>query len=61
MFDLYIVLTSRLLCPVQFPLRRKDLSVWSTVRQEWSIPKGKITLSVGSSSRNIHDTLKHTF
>lgn len=33
-------------------LSRYDLSVWDVVRQGWAKPKGKITFSVGASSRD---------
>lgn len=38
---------------VQFTLRRKDLSVWDTVAQQWRIPSGTFTIWVGSSSRSL--------
>ncbi|KAE9402449.1 beta-D-xylosidase/beta-D-glucosidase [Gymnopus androsaceus JB14] len=34
-----------------FPIRRKDVSVWSVVDQQWYIPNGTFTISVGASSR----------
>ncbi|EIN14278.1 glycoside hydrolase [Punctularia strigosozonata HHB-11173 SS5] len=36
-----------------FALRRKDLSLWSTVRQSWYIPSEDIKLQVGSSSTKL--------
>ena len=39
--------------PVQAWLTRKDLSYWSVVEQNWVMPDGPITVSVGSSSRNL--------
>ncbi|EST04620.1 Fibronectin type III [Kalmanozyma brasiliensis GHG001] len=40
---------------VSFELRNKDIAVWSTLHQGWKIPEGgKLTFSVGSSSRKIH-------
>ncbi|KAF7373134.1 Fn3-like domain-containing protein [Mycena sanguinolenta] len=41
---------------ISIPLRQKDLSVWDVVKQEWMMVTGAITVSVGSSSRNIHLT-----
>lgn len=38
---------------VTFNLRRKDLSVWNTNSQKWSVPSGTIQVYVGSSSRDI--------
>ncbi|KIJ27657.1 hypothetical protein M422DRAFT_190727, partial [Sphaerobolus stellatus SS14] len=37
-------------------LRRKDVSVWDVVKQEWVIPPGTFTVMVGSSSSSIHLT-----
>lgn len=34
-----------------FPIRRKDVSVWSVVDQHWFVPNGTFTISVGASSR----------
>ncbi|KIJ43167.1 glycoside hydrolase family 3 protein [Sphaerobolus stellatus SS14] len=39
---------------ISVPLRRKDVSVWDVVSQQWVIPKGLFTVHVGSSSRAIH-------
>ncbi|ETW82695.1 glycoside hydrolase family 3 protein [Heterobasidion irregulare TC 32-1] len=39
---------------VEVGLRRKDVSVWDVVKQEWVVPAGAFTVLVGSSSRNIH-------
>ncbi|KAK7462900.1 hypothetical protein VKT23_007479 [Stygiomarasmius scandens] len=36
-----------------FDLRRKDLSVWDSVKQTWYIPTGEFTVSVGASSRDL--------
>jgi beta-glucosidase len=41
---------------VNFDLLRRDLSYWSTTRQEWVIAAGKIGVSVGLSSRDIKQT-----
>ncbi|RFN48407.1 putative beta-glucosidase g [Fusarium flagelliforme] len=38
---------------VSFNLRRRDLSYWDIVVQDWVVPKGDIRLSVGFSSRDI--------
>jgi beta-glucosidase len=38
---------------VQFKLRRRDLSVWDTVAQEWAIVRGTYTMRVGTSSRDM--------
>jgi len=40
-------------------LRVKDISVWDTPSTSWVIPKGKFTVYVGSSSRQLH--LRKTF
>ncbi|KAF7342570.1 Glycoside hydrolase family 3 protein [Mycena sanguinolenta] len=44
---------------VTISLRRKDVSVWDVVSQQWIIAKGTFRVMVGSSSRNIH--LEGTF
>ncbi|KAF8824806.1 hypothetical protein HHX47_DHR7000070 [Lentinula edodes] len=36
-----------------FPIRRKDVSAWSTVGQHWYVPNGTFTIFVGASSRNL--------
>ncbi|KAH8662389.1 glycoside hydrolase superfamily [Xylariales sp. PMI_506] len=38
---------------VKFAVRRRDISYWDTVAQDWAIAKGTYTFSVGSSSRNL--------
>ncbi|KAI1821378.1 beta-glucosidase M [Xylaria intraflava] len=38
---------------VTFSLSRRDLSVWDTVAQKWSLRKGEYQVYVGSSSRQI--------
>lgn len=43
---------------VQFSLLRRDLSYWDTGLQNWVMPEGEFTLSVGASSRDIHLTEK---
>ena len=37
---------------VTFPLRRKDLSVWSSVNQGWKLLSGDYHFGVGGSSDN---------
>lgn len=37
---------------VTITLSRYDLSIWDVVRQGWIKPSGKITFSVGASSRD---------
>ncbi|KAF2708929.1 glycoside hydrolase family 3 protein [Pleomassaria siparia CBS 279.74] len=39
---------------VVFELMRRDLSYWDIVSQQWLIPSGEFTLSVGFSSRDLH-------
>ncbi|KAJ7164325.1 glycoside hydrolase superfamily [Mycena filopes] len=41
---------------VTIPLRRKDVSVWDVVSQQWVVAKGEFTVMVGSSSRAIRLT-----
>ena len=41
---------------VSFDLMRRDLSFWDIVSQEWTIPSGQMTASVGLSSRDIKGT-----
>ncbi|CAI6091692.1 unnamed protein product [Clonostachys chloroleuca] len=36
-----------------FSLLRRDLSVWDTAAQVWTVPAGKFVVSVGASSRDI--------
>ncbi|KAF7536277.1 hypothetical protein G7054_g4661 [Neopestalotiopsis clavispora] len=36
-----------------FSLRRRDLSYWDSVKQDWVIASGEYTFSVGSSSRDL--------
>ncbi|KIK62435.1 glycoside hydrolase family 3 protein [Collybiopsis luxurians FD-317 M1] len=36
-----------------FQIRRKDVSVWSVADQQWYVPDGTFTISVGGSSRNL--------
>ncbi|KAI0376320.1 glycoside hydrolase family 3 protein [Hypomontagnella monticulosa] len=41
---------------VAFELKRRDLSVWDTTKQEWVVPPGIFNFSVGASSRDIRQT-----
>lgn len=43
-----------------FKLRRRDLSYWDVGRQQWILPSGDFTVSVGASSRDIRLTGKIT-
>ncbi|KAH8160191.1 hypothetical protein CIB48_g8062 [Xylaria polymorpha] len=45
---------------VSFALRRRDLSVWDSSKQNWVIPAGEFTIYVGSSSRDVRQTAKFT-
>jgi beta-glucosidase len=45
---------------VSFELMRRDLSYWDVVSQEWLIPEGDFTLSVGFSSRDLKVTTNIT-
>lgn len=38
---------------LSFPLLRRDISVWDTVKQSWVVPKGTYKVYVGYSSRDI--------
>lgn len=38
---------------MSFALTRRDVSFWDVLQQEWIIPKGNFTFSVGFSSRNL--------
>ena len=38
---------------VEMTLRRRDVSYWDVVAQQWRIPSGEFKLSVGLSSRNL--------
>lgn len=44
---------------VSFPLTRRDLSVWDTVAQKWSLLSGVYGIYVGTSSRDL--ALEETF
>jgi len=39
---------------VTFSLKRRDLSYWDVVRQNWVIPDSRIVVSVGASSRKLY-------
>lgn len=39
-----------------FALRRRDLSYWDVSQQNWVVPSGAFTISVGASSRDIRQT-----
>ncbi|KAH6672090.1 glycoside hydrolase family 3 protein [Halenospora varia] len=43
---------------VQFRLARRDLSFWNTTAQDWQIPAGEATLSLGFSSRDLRSSSK---
>ncbi|KAJ1335795.1 beta-glucosidase [Microdochium nivale] len=45
---------------VGFELMRRDLSYWDIISQQWLVPAGEFTLSVGFSSRDIRQTVKLT-
>jgi beta-glucosidase len=38
---------------VKFDLRRKDLSAWDVMKQQWGIPSGDFKLWAGQSSRDL--------
>jgi beta-glucosidase len=41
---------------VKFQLRRRDLSFWDVVAQEWALPSGDFKVFVGASSTDIRQT-----
>ena len=45
---------------VGFELMRRDISYWDIISQEWLIPSGEFTLSVGFSSRDLKEVAKIT-
>ncbi|KAI0467679.1 glycoside hydrolase family 3 protein [Xylaria cf. heliscus] len=45
---------------VSFKLLRRDISVWDSTKQNWVIPAGEFTFYVGSSSRDVRQTVKLT-
>nr|AAM94393.3 avenacinase [Rasamsonia emersonii] len=52
-FDKTSVLAAGQQETIWFSLRRKDVSFWDVVRQEWAIPSGPFTVLVGQSSRDL--------
>ncbi|KAF9059549.1 beta-D-xylosidase/beta-D-glucosidase [Rhodocollybia butyracea] len=52
-FDKVKNVTAGARATASFPVRRKDVSVWSVVDQQWFVPNGTFKISVGSSSRNL--------
>ena len=44
---------------IEFPLVRRDISIWDVVQQEWSVPEGEFAVHVGFSSRDVQ--LKGSF
>lgn len=38
---------------VEFKLRRRDLSIWDVVKQEWAVVRGEYKMHVGASSRDL--------
>jgi beta-glucosidase len=45
---------------VRFELMRRDLSYWDIISQEWVIPEGEYTISVGFSSRDLKEAIRIT-
>ncbi|KAH7115240.1 beta-glucosidase [Dendryphion nanum] len=45
---------------VVFELMRRDLSYWDVISQQWLIPQGEFTLSVGLSSRDLRGSTTAT-
>ncbi|RSL42119.1 hypothetical protein CEP54_015592 [Fusarium duplospermum] len=43
---------------VTFELLRRDISFWDTTAQQWGLPKGKIKLAAGFSSRDLRAKTK---
>lgn len=43
---------------VSISVRRRDVSYWDTVAQKWAIASGSYTFSVGSSSRDLRDSVQ---
>ncbi|EIN07941.1 glycoside hydrolase family 3 protein [Punctularia strigosozonata HHB-11173 SS5] len=54
-FD-YIALAAGASSEVTMQLSRYDLSIWDVVSQQWIIPSGAFTVSVGASSRDLRLT-----
>jgi beta-glucosidase len=38
---------------VSFELRRRDLSIWDVMKQEWKVERGEYKMHVGASSRDL--------
>jgi beta-glucosidase len=38
---------------VEFSLTRRDMSFWDVEQQDWILPEGNFTVSVGFSSRDL--------
>jgi beta-glucosidase len=38
---------------MEFPLKRRDLSIWNVTSQQWELVSGKYRVYVGASSRNL--------
>lgn len=45
---------------VSFERKRRDLSFWDIVTQQWLIPSGEFTLSVGFSSKDLGEVASLT-
>ncbi|CAK3794324.1 beta-glucosidase D [Lecanosticta acicola] len=45
---------------VTFSVRRRDLSYWDVVAQQWALASGEYTLSVGASSRDLKGSVTLT-
>ncbi|RBQ80421.1 hypothetical protein VDGD_03973 [Verticillium dahliae] len=46
---------------VTLPLRRRDVSFWNVVAQDWEIPSGDFEFRMGFSSRDIKTTVTSSF
>ena len=45
---------------ISLELRKRDISIWDVVKQDWVVPKGRFTVSVGASSRDIRQSTTFT-
>ncbi|EJD47277.1 hypothetical protein AURDEDRAFT_62469 [Auricularia subglabra TFB-10046 SS5] len=45
---------------VSIELTKRDISIWDVVGQEWVVPKGRFTVAVGASSRDIRQSATFT-
>lgn len=45
---------------VSIQLLKRDISVWDVVKQAWVVPKGRFTVSIGASSRDIRQSTTFT-